>query len=105
MTKREQILSRIKELISSKEPRADVILFGSRARQDFHADSDWDILVLMDKDKISLADEQSLRHSLYDIELDTGEVLSLLIYSKNDWNNKLKVTPLYKNVKKEGIIL
>lgn len=105
MTKREQILSRIKELISSKEPRADVILFGSRARQDFHADSDWDILVLMDKDKISLADEQSLRHSLYDIELDTGEVLSLLIYSKNEWNNKLKVTPLYKNVKKEGIKL
>lgn len=105
MTKREQILSRVKELILSKEPRADIILFGSRARKDFNADSDWDILVLMDKDKISLADEQSLRHSLYDIELDTGEVLSLLIYSKNEWNNKLKITPLYKNVKKEGIKL
>ncbi len=105
MTKREQILSKIKELISNKEPGADIILFGSRARNDFHADSDWDILVLMDKDKISLADEQSLRHSLYDIELDTGEVLSLLIYSKNEWNSKLKVTPLYKNVKKEGVKL
>jgi predicted nucleotidyltransferase len=105
MTKREQLLSKIKELISNKEPGADIILFGSRARNDFHADSDWDILVLMDKDKISLADEQSLRHSLYDIELDTGEVLSLLIYSKNEWNSKLKVTPLYKNVNKEGVKL
>jgi uncharacterized protein len=105
MMKREQILSRIKELISSKEPKADIILFGSRARKNFNPDSDWDILVLLDKDKISLADEQALRHPLYDIELDTGEVLSLLIYSKNEWNNKLKVTPLYKNVKNEGIIL
>ena len=64
MTKREQILSRIKETISSKEPRADIIFFGSRARKDFNPDSDWDILVLMDKDKISLADEQALRHPL-----------------------------------------
>lgn len=105
MTKRELILSRVKELISSKEPKAEIILFGSRARNDNKSDSDWDILVLMDKDKISLSDEQALRHPLYDIELDTGEVLSLLIYSKNEWNNKLKVTPLYKIVKKEGIIL
>lgn len=105
MTKREQILFRIKETIARKEPRADIILFGSRARKDFNSDSDWDILVLMDKDKISLSDEQALRHPLYDIELDTGEILSLLIYSKNEWHNKLRVTPLYKNVKKEGIKL
>ncbi len=105
MTKSEHILYRVKELISSKAPKAEIILFGSRARKDFSADSDWDFLVLMDKDTISLSDEQALRHPLYDIELDTGEILSLLIYSKNEWNNKLKVTPLYKNIKKEGIKL
>jgi uncharacterized protein len=105
MNKSEQILSRVKELISSKAPRADIILFGSRARKDFNSDSDWDFLVLMDKDTISLSDEQALRHPLFDIELETGEVLSLLIYSKNEWNTKLKITPLYKNIKKEGIKL
>jgi uncharacterized protein len=105
MTKSEQILYRVKELISSKAPRADVFLFGSRARKDYNSDSDWDFLVLMDMDTISLSDEQALRHPLYDIELDTGEVLSFLIYSKNEWNTKLKATPLYKNIKKEGIKL
>jgi uncharacterized protein len=105
MNKSEQILSRVKELISSKAPKADIILFGSRARKDFNSDSDWDFLVLMDKDTISLSDEQALRHPLFDIELETGEVLSLLIYSKNEWNTKLKITPLYKNIKKEGIKL
>lgn len=105
MESKKQILSRIKESISRREPNAEIILYGSRARKDNRSDSDWDILVLMDKENISLSDEQSLRHPLYDIELDTGEIFSLLVYSKKEWNNKLKVTPLYKNVKKEGIRL
>jgi predicted nucleotidyltransferase len=105
MENKKQILSRIKESISSRQPNAEIILYGSRARKDNSSDSDWDILVLMDKENISLSDEQSLRHPLYDIELDTGEIFSLLVYSKKEWNNKLKVTPLYKNVKKEGIRL
>jgi len=105
MENKKQILSRIKESISSREPNAEIFLYGSRARKDNRLDSDWDILVLMDKENISLSDEQSLRHPLYDIELDTGEIFSLLVYSKKDWNNKLKVTPLYRNVQKEGIKL
>ncbi len=105
MEKKQQILSRIKESISTNAPNAEIILYGSRARKDNRPDSDWDILVLMDKEKISLSDEQSLRHPLYDIELDTGEIFSLLVYPKKEWVNNLKFTPLYKNIQQEGIKL
>ena len=37
-------------------PHSEVILFGSRARGDARKDSDWDILILLDKDKIRLED-------------------------------------------------
>jgi uncharacterized protein len=42
---------------------------------------------------------------LYDIELDTGQVISTFIYPKDYWNNTLIFSPLYKNVSKEGIKL
>lgn len=103
MENREKILSKIKEIILSKEPNADIILYGSRARKDYTEESDWDILVLMDKDQITLQDEQNLRHSLYDIELDTGEIVSLMIYSQNEWKTRQRITPFYKNIEREGI--
>jgi hypothetical protein len=34
--------------------------------------------------------------------LDAEEVISTLIYSQKQWNN-YKVTPLYKNILKEGV--
>lgn len=38
-----------------------VLLFGSRARGDEHEDSDWDVLVLLDKDRIRLEDKDILK--------------------------------------------
>jgi hypothetical protein len=41
----------------------------------------------------------------YDLELETGEIFSPLIYSKNDWNSNYSITPLYENIQKEGVKL
>jgi hypothetical protein len=37
--------------------------------------------------------------------LETGEIISPLIYSKNDWNSNYSITPFYENVKNEGVRL
>jgi uncharacterized protein len=41
----------------------------------------------------------------YRIELETGAVLSPLIYSKEDWINKYSITPLFENIERESIRL
>ncbi len=33
------------------DSEAEVVLFGSRARGDFHDESDWDVLVLVNKEE------------------------------------------------------
>ena len=76
-----KIISRIKEAIKNEDSNAQVILFGSRARNEEKIDSDWDILVLLSKSIVNIQDEQKIRHKLYDIELDTGETLSTFVYS------------------------
>jgi predicted nucleotidyltransferase len=42
----QQLLVRVKEIVHQYDPRADIILYGSRARGDATPDSDWDHLIL-----------------------------------------------------------
>jgi uncharacterized protein len=96
---------KIKKVVQKENPTAKIILYGSRARGNFLSESDWDILILLNKPNVTFKDEQIIRHQLYDIELETGETISTFVYALNDWNTKLSMTPLYENVKKEGIYL
>lgn len=99
------IQARITKAIHDKDPHAEVFLFGSRARGDFRPDSDWDILILVDDKKVTNDIEDKFRDELYEIELDSGQVISLFIYPKNYWSSTLIYSPLYKNVNREGIKL
>jgi predicted nucleotidyltransferase len=101
-TDKSVILSKIKIIVREIDPTADVILYGSRARGDEHADSDWDLLILVDS-KTDLDYEKVFRHRLYEIELDMGEAFSTSVYNKNEWRSKYWMTPLYKNIAKEGL--
>ena len=106
MNEREKKITQlIKNKILQKDPTADVILFGSHARGQALADSDWDILILTNKKNISRVDEKEYRHELFDIELEIGEVISAQVFSKTDWENRYYITPLYANIKRDGIQL
>lgn len=94
----------IRSYINSIDPKADILLYGSRARGDERPDSDWDILVLTDYD-VSLEKERSFRNKLYDLELETGEVFSVFVYSKTEWQTKQNISPFYHNVISEGVQL
>lgn len=98
------IADRIRDEIRAIDPKAQVILFGSKARGDSKKDSDWDILILTNYNDPFII-EDSFRDTLFDLELETGEVFSIFVYNKKDWTTKHKVTPLYRNIKKEGVRL
>lgn len=102
---KEQIKQKIKSSVLSAEPGATIILFGSKARGTDTADSDWDILILLDKNQVSFKDEQKLRHRLFEVELEADEAISTFVYSLQDWNTRMTVTPLYKNIVSEGVTL
>ena len=99
------ILDSITAAIHGQDPSAQAFLFGSRARGDNKPDSDWDILILVDTQNVTNEIEDKFRDVLYNIELESGQIISTFIYPKSYWQNKLKLSPLYKSVKKEGIKL
>lgn len=105
MIKNKEILLKIKQLVGLTEPNATVILFGSHARGQNDKQSDIDVLILVDNDKITYSDEQRIKYPLYDLEFETGKIISPVIFSRNDWESRHTITPFYKNIKKEGIML
>ncbi|HUX55479.1 MAG TPA: nucleotidyltransferase domain-containing protein [Bacteroidales bacterium] len=98
-------LNIITKAIHSKDPRAEAFLFGSRARGDFRPDSDWDILILVDSLNVTNEIDDKFRDELYKIEIESGQIISTFVYSKDYWQKNLIFSPLYKNIKKEGIQL
>jgi predicted nucleotidyltransferase len=89
------IAKKISDSIALVDSKAQVIVFGSRARGDAKRESDWDILILIDK-PVSMEIETSFRNNLFDLEIETGEVFSTFVYQKKDWDTRHKVTPLYR---------
>jgi len=105
MMYRDEILEKIKASVASVAPKAIVILYGSYARGEERLKSDIDVLILLDKEEVSLEDEIKIAYPLYDIEYLTGIIISPLILSKKEWEEKHKITPFYENIQNEGIVL
>lgn len=104
-SKEKQIFRLISNRIKELDATAVVVLYGSHARGQALQDSDWDILVLLDKNNVTLSIEQEFRHHMLDIELEIGEPISVIVRSKMIWESKYRITPLYKSIKTEGVQL
>jgi len=103
--RRPEIVKQIRQIIRQMEPTATAILYGSEARGDARADSDIDVLILLDGEKRNLQRESDISGALYDLELKTGTLISPLITLRKLWENRPFKTPFYINVMNEGVTL
>jgi len=97
-----KILSEIQSVKRRILPNGRVILFGSQARGDARPDSDWDLLVLLNKEKISYEDENRYAYPFAEMGWDYGTYISVKLYTENEWQQR-SFTPFYHNVQKDGV--
>jgi len=99
------LLQRCKKAIAGVVADAEVILYGSRARGDACEDSDYDILVIVNG-PVDMALKKEILSNVYPLELESGRMLTLIAYSKQQWNSPLyRAMPFHKNVERDGVLL
>ena len=98
------VINNIKEIASKTLPaNSSLFLYGSRARGDNRPDSDWDLLILLDKPSLSFND-YDYSYPFSELGWEINEEMNAQVYSKKEWSD-YRYTPFFKNVERDKIIL
>lgn len=99
------IINDIKHLLSQNLPsNGKAFLFGSRARGDARPNSDWDILIILDKEMLLPDDYDAISYPLRVLGWELGESINPIMYTESEWMES-KATPFYHNVLTDAIAL
>lgn len=103
MEKRE-VIDALHNRLQEIDPHVQAFLFGSRARGTAHEGSDWDVLVLLDKPKVTLQDYDTYSYPLRELGWDINEIINPVLFSQKEWAEN-HYTLFHHNVQREGIAL
>ena len=102
---KDNVIFAIRQVANTGIPKgAKVILFGSQARGDAHEGSDWDVLVLIDKDSLSPSAHDLYSYPFWELGWKIDAMIHPALYTLKDWNTK--ANPVFRtNVERDGIVL
>ena len=102
---RTQVIDNIRQVAARVLPKGSTLyLYGSRARGDWNEESDWDLLVLLDKPERESTDWDNYGWPFNEMGFDIGELIMTHTYTKNDWFNGPH-TMFYFNVEEDKEVL
>ena len=81
-----------------------VWLYGSRARGDANHDSDWDLLILLNKPIITSQDEDTIAYPFVMAGWKNDMAVSPQIYTFEEWAAR-SFTPYHKNVEHDKMLI
>jgi predicted nucleotidyltransferase len=98
-----EIIDRVRPVFGEKLKK--VILYGSYARGDYDADSDVDVMFMIDEDDNNIVEyRKSVRQAMSGIDLKYDVLVSGHIQNYERFIKYMYDVPFYENVSREGIV-
>lgn len=92
MSTDEKTILKIRDIAKTAIPTGSkAILYGSRARGDAHNDSDWDILILLDKEKLDQSDYDRVSYPFVLLGCDLGAEINPILYTKKNGSHTISL--------------
>ncbi len=98
-------IEKLKEIAKEILPQGCTVwLYGSRARGEERPNSDWDLLILLDKPAIDNSDFDTYSYPIIERGWHYGADISPQLYTKSEWA-KMYITPYCKNVEHDKKVI
>lgn len=97
-----RIFEQIHQIKQQIMPAEKVVLFGSQARGDANPESDWDLLILLNKPEEELSDFKKYAYPFIKMGCKLGIEINPKLYTNSEWEQG-KGYSFYQNVMREGI--
>lgn len=103
--KNKMVLSHIRKVAREHAPKDSIVLlFGSRSRGEAKKGSDWDILIVLPKERLLQEDYDRVSYPLVELGWTLGEQINPIMYTRREWEAN-SITPFYDSVQRDGISL
>ena len=101
----DSILANIKQLAGEVIPEGGMaLLYGSRARGTAHEGSDWDVLLILNKDVLTQSDYDAVSYPFVLLGCELNEEINPIMYTAKEWQSYL-ATPFYESVQQDAVNL
>lgn len=100
-----ETLNKLKDKFSYQyqDRLAQIILFGSQARNDAESESDIDLLIILKEEVNPVLEIKKNNSWICDLCLETDELINCIYISEKQFQTQSN--PLLRNIKKEGIVV
>ena len=103
MNSEKAIFESIKNQIHGILPNASVFLFGSRANNTVHDESDWDILIL-EQSVVDRKIKRSIHDALYPVSLKIGAFINMVLANEKEWNENPSYYSLRLSISRKPVL-
>lgn len=93
-------LATLKSIITTEVADAEIMLFGSRAKGAYNAQTDWDILILTNDDKPKTL-KWELQEKLFNVTMQQGARVNILLAQKAKWYTAQEFEVIRKRIENE----
>lgn len=101
---RDDLILGLKKVLHDVAPKAETLFYSAKNEEQNTANIIY-LLILMEQDTVTPEEEDNITTPIYDMEMESNVIISIIVMTKKRWEAAKKMTMFYYNIMSQGILL